>query len=63
MKTQIETYPEDLVSVTEEAPVLVRGNLRPNSLHVNVKIVLGFHDTGLFLSTHTPSILHTTSLQ
>lgn len=63
MKTQIETYPEDLVSATEKAPALVRGNLRSNSLHVNVKIVLGFHDAGLFLSIHTPSTLYTTSLQ
>ena len=54
VKTQIRTHPEDPVSLTEEAPDMVRGYLRFIRLHGNLKMTWGFHDRKQFLPILTP---------
>lgn len=57
MKIEIQSYLDDPVSATEEALGLGRGNLRPTRLHVDVKMVKGFHDARQFLK-HSHTTLH-----
>lgn len=63
IKAQIGTYPEDLVSASEEDQRLIRYNFRPTRLHVDVKMILDVYDAGIFSPLSHDSTLHTTSPQ